>query len=184
MPGLGRLAYSLDGDVFIAQWDGTHPVASPTVRARMASGSRGGPEWRHLMYERWSRRGDATTGVFIADTSGRVVASFPGWPTAPDRHARPGATTIGSTSTPPTRSCQHASAARWRTRYGRRRPVPRLDGGQQLHRRQLARWPTGRSSRLGAPSERRSAARDHTGIRGSGEPSRVAGRQAVRDLLW
>jgi Tol biopolymer transport system component len=93
---LGQLAYALDGDIYLAESDGSNPV-------RIADGTRGvgpdgdcpgywveGPLWspdgRYLAYRGDPlTAGDTPTGdcrwnrtVTISDASGHVVASFPG----------------------------------------------------------------------------------------------------------
>jgi Tol biopolymer transport system component len=79
---LGHLAYGLDGDIYLADWDGSN-------RVRIADGdpdSCGGfwgegaiwaPDGRHFAYRSaWS---DVCPGiVYIADPDGHTVASFPG----------------------------------------------------------------------------------------------------------
>ncbi len=86
---LGALAYGVDGDIYVADWDGSDPV-------RIADGSPGGvegcgpsgywaegpiwsPNGRYLAY-----RGpvcEAIDTVWISDPQGNVVTSFPseGW---------------------------------------------------------------------------------------------------------
>jgi Tol biopolymer transport system component len=74
---LGRLTYSLDGDIYLADWDGGHPT-------RIADGSstdgyrfpRWSPDGRHLSYERWN---SVTSTVFVTDQTGSRLASFPGF---------------------------------------------------------------------------------------------------------
>lgn len=77
---LGHLAYGLDGDIYVADWDGRNPVriadgASEDGAASCGSFGIEGPMWspdgRYLAY-----RGCGT--VFISDPAGHVVASFPG----------------------------------------------------------------------------------------------------------
>ena len=86
---LGRLAYGIDGDIFVADWDGENPVrvadGAPSDEG-MCGGYWGeGPIWspdgRYLAY-----RGDGGEGlpgtcdrtVNISDSAGRRIASFPG----------------------------------------------------------------------------------------------------------
>jgi Tol biopolymer transport system component len=86
MGSLGALAYGIDGDIYVADWDGTNPV-------RIADGRPGGvegcgpsgywaegpiwsPNGRYLAY-----RGpvcDAIDTVWISDPEGNIVTSFPG----------------------------------------------------------------------------------------------------------
>jgi Tol biopolymer transport system component len=88
---LGHLAYGLDGDIYVADWDGRNPV-------RIADGLPGGgpagcgsywgdgpmwsPDGRHLAYRSaWADTCRGTTGVgkvYVSDPEGRVVTSFPG----------------------------------------------------------------------------------------------------------
>jgi Tol biopolymer transport system component len=85
-PGhLGHLAFALDGDIYVADWDGNS-------RVRIADGAPGGtgecqsfgiegsiwsPDGRHLAYR--SSWGDACRGtVYIDDPEGHTLASFPG----------------------------------------------------------------------------------------------------------
>ncbi len=88
---LGHLAYGLDGDIYVADWDGGNPV-------RIADGVLGGgpagcgsfwgegpmwsPDGRYLAYRSaWDDSCDATSGegkVYISDPAGHVVASVPG----------------------------------------------------------------------------------------------------------
>jgi Tol biopolymer transport system component len=79
---LGRLAYSLDGDIYLADWDGSNPVRIADGLpgdGTAACGSYGGegpmwsPDGRHLAY-----RYDCDVTVRISDAEGHQVASFPG----------------------------------------------------------------------------------------------------------
>jgi Tol biopolymer transport system component len=84
-PGrLGSLAYGVDGDIYVADWDGANPVR--IADGHPVSGGDGcstgeywgeGPIWspdgRYLAY----RRADCWD-VVISDREGNVVASFPG----------------------------------------------------------------------------------------------------------
>jgi Tol biopolymer transport system component len=83
---LGHLAYGLDGDTYVADWDGRNPVriadGDPITGADSCGGFWGegaiwAPDGRHLAYRSyWS---DACPGVvYIADPDGHTVASFPG----------------------------------------------------------------------------------------------------------
>ena len=82
-----HLAYGLDGDIFVAEWDGRNPVLIADGLADAGSGPTEcggywgeGPMWspdgRHLAYR------SATEGcpgrVYISNVEGQVVASFPG----------------------------------------------------------------------------------------------------------
>lgn len=82
-PSRAHLAYLLDGDIYLADWDGSNPV-------RIADGAPGfgcdsyfaeGPMWspdgRYLAYRTLWR--DQCRGmVYIHDARGHAVASFPG----------------------------------------------------------------------------------------------------------
>lgn len=86
LQSLGALAYGVDGDIYVADWDGSNPVRIADGRP---GGVRGcgpsgywaeGPIWspngRYLAY-----RGpvcDAIDTVWISDPEGNVVTSFPG----------------------------------------------------------------------------------------------------------
>ena len=85
---LGHLAYGLDGDIYMADWDGRNPVQIAGGAPVPTSGDISsvsywgeGPMWspdgRHLAY----RSGAPFSGggtVYISDPAGHVVASFPG----------------------------------------------------------------------------------------------------------
>jgi Tol biopolymer transport system component len=83
LPGrLGHLAYGLNGDIFVADWDGTNPVRiADGAAAHNGPGCQGygveGPMWspdgRHLAYRSWCRG-----TVIINDPTGKAVAEFPG----------------------------------------------------------------------------------------------------------
>lgn len=90
--GIGHLAYGVDGDIFISDWDGRNPVkiadgasdGGPTVcDSDWGEGSMWSPDGRHLAYrsssgER-SASGDPCGGVVvITDPVNKSVASFPG----------------------------------------------------------------------------------------------------------
>jgi Tol biopolymer transport system component len=85
---LGALAYAVDGDIYVADWDGSNPVR--IADGHPVSGGDGcstgeyfaeGPIWspdgRYLAYRRAYRRADCWD-VVISDREGNVVASFPG----------------------------------------------------------------------------------------------------------
>lgn len=64
----GSLAYGVDGDIYVADWDGSNPV-------RIAEGGEGpiwSPDGRYLAYRR------ANDDVVISDPKGNVIAEFPG----------------------------------------------------------------------------------------------------------
>jgi Tol biopolymer transport system component len=82
---LGRLAYALDGDIYVAEWDGRNPVriaaAAPHLRGECRTYTADGPMWapdgRHLAYR--EEGNDSCPGrVSISDPDGRDVVSFPG----------------------------------------------------------------------------------------------------------
>jgi WD40-like Beta Propeller Repeat len=69
----GALAYGVDGDIFVAEWDGSNAV-------RIADGGEEAfwsPDGRYLAY-RNAARGDEVPTVIISDPKGNVVTSFPG----------------------------------------------------------------------------------------------------------
>jgi Tol biopolymer transport system component len=83
-PGsLGALAYGVDGDIYVADWDGANPVRIANGRpyggddcSRPEYGGEGSiwsPDGRYLAYWRclWGT-------VMISDPEGNLVASFPG----------------------------------------------------------------------------------------------------------
>jgi Tol biopolymer transport system component len=83
---LGRLAYVLDGDIYLADWDGSNPVriadgvpdnAPPTCGSYGGEGSMWSPDGRHLAY-RFGNFDCADQTVRISDADGHQVASFPG----------------------------------------------------------------------------------------------------------
>jgi Tol biopolymer transport system component len=97
-PGsLGSLAYAVDGDIFVAEWDGSNPVriadgrppvdcGDGAVNGRgeyFASGPIWSPDGRYLAYRQadCDRPGDDWWDVVISDPQGNVVTSFPseGW---------------------------------------------------------------------------------------------------------
>lgn len=70
----GRLAYALDGEVYLADADGRDPVrvSDGAGSSSLASGSIWAPDGRHFLY--LGGAGPAT--AHIADPDGRAVASF------------------------------------------------------------------------------------------------------------
>ncbi len=92
--GDGHLAYGLDGNIYVADWDGGKPVRiTDGVLDPGGAGPAGcgsfwgeGPMWspdgRHLAYRSaWDDSCRATSGegkVYISDPAGHVVASVPG----------------------------------------------------------------------------------------------------------
>jgi Tol biopolymer transport system component len=94
-PGrLGSLAYGVDGDIYVADWDGSNPVRIADGRPADDCGGLGeywgeGPIWspdgRYLAYRHANCQAspDAWWDVVIRDPQGNVVASFPsesgGW---------------------------------------------------------------------------------------------------------
>ncbi len=104
-PRLGQLAYSLDGDIFVADWDGTNPVrvADGVPGGKSGCGSAGfwaegsmwSPDGRYLVYR--SERSqvecdrplaDTFPTIVLSDPKGAVIAQVPGvgWliPWSPD----------------------------------------------------------------------------------------------------
>jgi WD40-like Beta Propeller Repeat len=107
---LGALAYAVDGDIFVAEWDGSNPVRIADGRplrahgepyrsndcgvSEFGAGEYHDPTWspdgRYLAYrhEDCDVAGDALSDVVISDPQGNVVSSFPsgGWgiPWSPD----------------------------------------------------------------------------------------------------
>jgi Tol biopolymer transport system component len=100
--GLGSLAYAVDGDIFVAEWDGSHPVRIADGRPPgdcgtssmgeyfVAAGPIWSPDGRYLAYRHndCGASSDTWWDVVISDSQGNVVASFPGegWgiPWSPD----------------------------------------------------------------------------------------------------
>jgi WD40 repeat protein len=103
-PGsLGALAYAVDGDIFVAEWDGSNPVRIADGRPPRSHGEpyrssdcgvsefgtgeyfvAAGPIWspdgRYLAYRHadCEASSDAWWDVVISDPEGNVVTSFPG----------------------------------------------------------------------------------------------------------
>ena len=91
-PGsMGSLAYELDGDIYVANWDGSNPVRIANGVFDRGGGGPGtpgtywaeGPIWspngRYLAYRGSTGDGASLHGrVFISDPKGRRVTSFPG----------------------------------------------------------------------------------------------------------
>jgi Tol biopolymer transport system component len=88
---LGSLAYGLDGDIYVADWDGSNAVKIADGRPPSECRDIGeywweGPIWspdgRYLAYHQANCEGDGPPDwwrdVVISDPEGNVVASFPG----------------------------------------------------------------------------------------------------------
>ena len=88
---LGQLAYGLDGDIYVANWDGSNPVRIANGVFDRGGGGPGtpgtywaeGPIWspngRYLAYRGSTGDGASLHGrVFVSDPKGRRVTSFPG----------------------------------------------------------------------------------------------------------
>jgi Tol biopolymer transport system component len=83
--GLG-LAYALDGDIYVANSDGTNPVRIADGDPDSECGALGAlyadrgivsPDGRYIAYRSWWFQ-DCPGTVFISDPAGRLIASFPG----------------------------------------------------------------------------------------------------------
>jgi len=70
----GALAYAVDGDIYVADWDGSNPVRI-AAGGYWAEGPIWSPDGRYLAYRAPSR------DVVISDPEGNVIAEFPahGW---------------------------------------------------------------------------------------------------------
>ena len=94
-PGRGSLAYGVDGDIYVAEWDGSNPVRIADGRPPNECGAPDeyspgeywgeGPIWspdgRYLAYRRTNCEvpgGVSRWHVVISDPKGNVVAEFPG----------------------------------------------------------------------------------------------------------
>lgn len=91
---LGSLAYGLDGDIYVAEWDGSNAVAIADGRPPNECGAQDGfstgeywaeasiwsPDGRYLAYRRANCEvpGDFRWHVVISDPQGNVLAEFPG----------------------------------------------------------------------------------------------------------
>jgi Tol biopolymer transport system component len=89
---LGALAYGVDGDIYVSEWDGSNPLriadGRPPSDCRdigeyWAEGPIWSPDGRYLAYRHTDCEGarDAWWDVVISDAEGNVVASFhsEGW---------------------------------------------------------------------------------------------------------
>jgi Tol biopolymer transport system component len=70
----GSLAYGVDGDIYVADWDGSNPVRIAAGRY-WGEGSIWSPDGRYLAFR------DPSRDVVISDPDGDVIAQFPahGW---------------------------------------------------------------------------------------------------------
>jgi Tol biopolymer transport system component len=86
---LGALAYAVDGDIFVAEWDGSNAVKIADGRPRngcqdeyWAEGPMWSPNGRFLAFRHSDcASGDSQDEVVISDREGNVITSFPaeGW---------------------------------------------------------------------------------------------------------
>jgi Tol biopolymer transport system component len=82
----GKLAYGLNGDIYVANWDGSDPVRiangtpfGPANDSYWGEGHLWSPDGRYLAYRRDTGGGGShRETVFISDPRGHLVASFPG----------------------------------------------------------------------------------------------------------
>jgi hypothetical protein len=80
-PGIGQLAYSRDGQIYLAEWTGAEPIQLTSSSDGPAFGyPRFSPDGRYLLYEE-DRPGplDDDAVMHVVDASGARVATFPGF---------------------------------------------------------------------------------------------------------
>jgi Tol biopolymer transport system component len=78
---MGSLAYELDGDLYVANWDGSNPVRiTNECGDTRGEGTIWSPDGRYLAYRHvdCGAAGDAWGDVVISDQEDNVLASFPG----------------------------------------------------------------------------------------------------------
>ena len=80
-----RLAYGLDGDIYLADWDGANPVRiadgeppGPGCGNFWGEGSMWSPDGRYFAY-RGATGGDCPNEVYVRDAEGDLVATVPGY---------------------------------------------------------------------------------------------------------